>query len=305
MTKTSLLEKIANTGKAVAKYSKKALDTTKEFLKDNYKSIVLGVGYAAGVGSGAYLVDKAMVGEAEAGQIQIYNKGKAPSVIVNGDCVYIQHKKGSLEGTDGEDVLYTPSTNKLHIYSHNNPTNTDLLQDSRDSNSMSSFSLPLTNDGFSGTTTNYLRFILNDSNDFEWKNIFLSGTNESDTVVADIKYVINSNGKTVNGISYGDFTLGTLSGTAKGIYDTRKIKFFNHADLNRDGKVNIIDYTKFANEFGKDNTSNPNRFGANVGSNPSDLGAYADIDRSGAVDNLDLIILGDEWLWDANDPNTW
>jgi len=81
--------------------------------------------------------------------------------------------------------------------------------------------------------------------------------------------------------------------------------FYNHADLNRDRKVNGLDYAIWAGSFGRNNETDPNTFGSYVGSEPNNLGAYADIDRSGAVDYEDLNIFSGEWLYNANDPNTW
>ncbi len=89
------------------------------------------------------------------------------------------------------------------------------------------------------------------------------------------------------------------------IFNLRKREFFNHADLNRDRIVNGLDFAIYANEYGKDNISDPNRFGEFVGADVNDLGAYADINRSGVVDYNDLSAFSGEWLWDANDPNTW
>jgi hypothetical protein len=68
------------------------------------------------------------------------------------------------------------------------------------------------------------------------------------------------------------------------------IKFFNHADLNRDRRIDSLDFAIFANEFGKSNITDPNTFGSYVGSEPNNFNAYADIDRSGTVDFDDLNI---------------
>jgi hypothetical protein len=78
--------------------------------------------------------------------------------------------------------------------------------------------------------------------------------------------------------------------------------FFNYADLNRDGKVDFRDYAIWANNFGR---NDPNTLGDNVGSDVNDLDAYSDINRNGIVDFNDLSLFSGEWLWDANDPNTW
>ena len=80
-----------------------------------------------------------------------------------------------------------------------------------------------------------------DPNNFEWKNIFLGDANNSENIVADVKYLITHGGVNAQGFHYGDFQLGTLQGTQTGVYDKRKIIIRNHADLNRDGKVSKKD----------------------------------------------------------------
>ena len=145
---------------------------------------------------------------------------------------------------------------------------------------------------------------------FEWKNMFLS-KNDSNDIAADIKYVIISDGRTyTDGTPYGDFNLPDLNNVPAGtIYGKRKVMPFNRADLNHDGKVNLPDYAIFADNWG--------RTGIVKGSDVNDLGAYADMSDehdpngvmtsygNGSVDNNDLAIFQSEYLWDANDPNTW
>ena len=66
--------------------------------------------------------------------------------------------------------------------------------------------------------------------------------------------------------------------------------FFNHADFNRDRRIDGLDFDIFNENFGRDNVSDPNTFGSYVGSDVNDFNAYADIDRNGNVDNNDLNI---------------
>jgi len=110
--------------------------------------------------------------------------------------------------------------------------------------------------------------------------------------VYDMKYMDKSNGKIPliinNGLSY-----------------QLLVKFFNHADLNRDRKVNGLDYAIWAGSFGRSNETDPNTFGGYVGSEPNNFNAYADIDRNGIVDYNDLSLFSGEWLYNADDPNTW
>jgi hypothetical protein len=179
--------------------------------------------------------------------------------------------------------------------------------DSRGPDSTTTYDLHLKNTGFSGTADNMLRFVMKDDSNFTWKNIFLGDANDSNDIVADIKYVINHGNvyPPPYNSHYGDFPLPDVDGSNVGVYDKRKVFFFNHADLNRDRKVNGLDFAIFAENFGRNNETDPNTFGSYVGSEPNNLGAYADIDRNGRVDYNDLSIFSGEWLWDANDPNTW
>lgn len=113
----------------------------------------------------------------------------------------------------------------------------------------------------------------------------------------DIKNLVNS-ARTIpisveNGITQGDV-----------FFPSHKLNyyFFNHADLNRDRKVDGFDFAIFSQNWGR---SDPNTLGDNVGSDPNNLDSYSDIDRSGAVDCNDLGIFSGEWLYNADDPNTW
>src|SRR3989338_6460428 len=84
----------------------------------------------------------------------------------------------------------------------------------------------------------------------------------------------------------------------------------NYAALDKNGRVDGKDFSYFARNWG--------RTGIVKGSNPNNLNDYADIapetyDGSGVltsygdgtVDYQDLGAFCEEWLWDANDPNTW
>ena len=66
--------------------------------------------------------------------------------------------------------------------------------------------------------------------------------------------------------------------------------FYNHADFNRDRRINGLDFEIFRENFGRDNVSDPNTFGSYVGSEPNNFNAYADINRSGDVGFNDLEI---------------
>ena len=253
----------------------------------------------------------AITSNANAGLIDVHNTSNG----VYPGHVYIGHVSGATEGDDGNyDLPYLESPNPLHIYSHNN-NGIDYGVDERPADSTTTYNLHLKNTGFSGTADNFLQFRLynyhdninyhwNNSN-FEWKNIFLGDFNDSNNIIADIKYVINNGSIYPSGTRYGNFPLPDIEGYKAGVYDKRKVFFFNHADLNRDRKVNGLDYAIWAGNFGRDEESDPNTLGSNVGKDPNDLDAYSDIDRNGIIDYNDLSLFSGEWLWDANDPNTW
>ena len=259
--------------------------STIKFVKDNAKSL----GATAIIGAGSYFA-----GGANGGELRVTNA----SHNVNGTTNYVKHILGAIEGNDGEDTNYNNNTNPLQMYSKNNLCNPSKLQtDARGIDSTTPINEELYNNGFSGTADNFLRFSMYDSNNFEWKNIFLGDANNSETPVADVKWIIAHGGINGNGKPYGDFQIQNIPGTQTGIYDKRKVMFFNHSDLNRDGRVDNQDYAILAN--------NINRTGINVGSNPNAFDDYADINRDGTVDNKGLGLFSNEYLWNSQDPNTW
>ena len=217
------------------------------------------------------------------------------SSINGSEKVVIKHREGATEGDDGNyDAPYLPfSPNPLHIYSHNN-NGINYGMDARPVDSTTTYNLHLKNTGFSGTADNLLRFLFNDHQtpiEFSWKNIFLGDANDSDDVVADIKYLINNNGvDPFYGFPCGDFPLPDVDGSNTGVYDKRKVFFFNHADFNRDRQINGLDFDILNENFNRNNETDPNTFGSYVGSEPNNFNAYADIDRSGDVGFSDLEI---------------
>jgi hypothetical protein len=231
-----------------------------------------------------------------------------------GGHMYIKHVSGATEGDDGNYDARCPPffPNPLHIYSHNYYSGLDYGVDARPPNSTTTYNLHLMNIGFSGTADNFLRFTMMKDTDFLWKNIFLGDATDSNDTVADIKYVIAHGGvypPPYDNIHYGDFPLPPVEGSNTGVYDKRKVFFFNHADLIRDRKIDFGDLEIFAQNFGRDERTEPNdpnnTLGAYVGKEPNDLDAYSDINRDGVVDFKDFSLFSGEWLWDANDPNTW
>jgi len=244
----------------------------------------------------------------EGKNLRLYNWANG----VNGTTMDVKHIAGASDGYEAsyDDLYNSGNPNPLHIYSSIYNPNYDLKTDSRSENHTTNISDPnsfieikLCNKGFSGSVDNYLQFIMLDDSNFFWKNIFFNINGDK----KDIKYLLNNGSVYPTGEPYADLFVGTLQGSQTGVYNTGTLESFNYADLNRDGKVNGLDFAVYANEYGKDNNdiSDPNRFGIYVGADVNDLGAYADIDRSGNVDTSDLGYLAYEWLWDANDPNTW
>ena len=298
-SKSGTLEKIISSVKETAKNAGKSAI---QFCKDNARyAIMLG----ASLGAGYAMSGEKAEGGYGYGYIEIRNRG--PPDITAGS-VYIKKMLGATESFDlGKDISYLGGPSPiLQVYSVNNNCDPNKLStEAKDINSTTPDNLELVNNGFTGSRTNILTTIIKDPNNLEWKNIFLGDANNSENPVADIKHLVYTSGKFINDYPSGEFVLGTLQGTTTGVYDWRKIMYFNHADLNRDKKVNFKDYAIYAWNFGKDNISDPNRFGSYVGKDVNDLGAYADIDRSGSVDVNDLDKFSQEWLWDANDSSTW
>jgi hypothetical protein len=211
---------------------------------------------------------------------------------VNGnEKVVIKHMEGATEDYDyNYDAVYADwSPNPLHIYSHNS-NGINYMLDARPADSTTTYDLHLKNIGFSGTADNYLRFKMVDNTNFAWKNIFLGDANDSNDIVADVRYIINNGDIDTYGRYYGDFPLPDIEGSNTGVYDKRKVFFFNHTDFNRDRQINGLDFEIFRENFGRNNETDPNTFGSYVGSDVNDFNAYADINRSGTVDFDDLDI---------------
>ena len=247
---------------------------------------------------------------AGAGELTVWNWSSKTSA--GGDWMTIKHVEGAQEGWDPDDFPHTSGPDPLQIYSNNpNHNPNELRVDARGPNSTSTFHTELYNNGgFPGFADNHLRFYMFDSNDCKWKNMFLGGADDSNDIVADIKYII-VNGSILGGIPYGDIDLPDVQGSKTGVYDKRKVPIFNHADLNRDRKVNFVDWAIYANAYKEGRTD------IEKGSNPNALEDYADIENfydangvmvsygNGTADANDRSLFMSEWLWDADDANTW
>ena len=245
--------------------------------------------------------------KANKGSLYITNYGSS----VSGSFVAVHHVTGATNSYDNSFDALLPdfNPNPLLIYSHIYNPEFKLKADARDSNHTTNpqdpntlINIELYNQGFQGVTNNSLKFDISRYENFNWKNIFFKISHD----IFDIKYLIN-NGEFDPFLkrNVGKIDLGELNGSQTGVYNTGNLEFFNHADLNRDRRVDGKDFAIWANNFGRNEESDPNTLGSNVGKDPNDLDAYSDIDRNGIVDYNDLSLFSGEWLWDANDPNTW
>lgn len=225
----------------------------------------------------------------------IYNIGTASGV---GDSnMVIGHRDGAEEMYDGYDFPWSnappdPSDRWLKIYS--DPYGEELDGDERPINSTTPVHLKLKVVKNPVTSPNKIKIYVMDYTNFTWENIIaeqygLGNVNEPN----DIKSSYDV--KQYEGQSIWLDEL--VNQPPDVVYDNWMIRFYNHADLNRDGKVDMKDYSIWAMNFGRTDTMPRN--------NANDLGAYSDIDRSGTVDCNDLSLFSGEWLWDANNPNTW
>ena len=172
-----------------------------------------------------------------------------------------------------------------------------LSTDTRDIDSMTDYIVQAETIGVNIGEDNYWHFsISEDTGDsFYWKNIFAEryGTddiNDPNNVkaIVDVKYISDND---VDSIGQGWVISGTVPVT-EGIFDQFRIKFYNHADLNRDTKVNLKDWAFLAANYG--------RSGIDKGSNPTDPNDYADIDGNGSVGLEDVTTFSGSWLWQVD-----
>lgn len=195
---------------------------------------------------------------------------------------------------NGNDVSYLPPPSG-HIGAYFKRGETKLVEKLIDANSTNSEGMYAEkNGGTSSSGDEWWKFTILDSNDFDWKNIIAhrygqSGVNDSNAIPEDTVDVWYEDGNWVQS--------GSFSGITSGVYDRWKFEQYNHADLDRNRKVNFEDYAIFANNFG--------RTDPNCGADPNNLDDYSDINRNGVIDYNDLSLFSDNWLWDANDSNTW
>jgi hypothetical protein len=227
----------------------------------------------------------------------------------------ISHKAGAREPEEGYDngvdVRFNgnqfPPT--IDIYSKINFDPYRLMRDYRPPESTTTINSEISGRGLGAPTNANLQFTFYDigEDNFYWKNIIGELSQRVDDGNGGYKYALIGNYDIKNLVSFSrTIPISINNGITQGdvFFPSHKLdfKFFNHADLNRDRRVDGRDFAIFANNFGR---NDPTTLGDNVGSDPNNLDAYADFDRNGIVDFNDLSIFSGKWLWDANDPNTW
>lgn len=202
----------------------------------------------------------------------------------------IEHKVGADELYNGSDDSFwssapnNPNPTWLKVYS--DPYGEELMKDARPEDSVTPYHLKISVVGDPATTFYSTKFEILDHTNFTWKNLFaeqygLGDVNEPNDIEAsyDVKGAAN---EWLNG--------GELTNYSEGIFDNWMVKFYNHADLDRDGDVDFGDYAIWADNYGRADTMPRD--------DVSDIGAYADIDRNGVVDLKDLSDFSSQWLWD-------
>jgi len=257
--------------------------------------------------AGGIIFVGSLVGGANAGNIKIkawVDHGSAG----NSSHVNFSNIVDASEGFDSKDspFIQNPSS-KIKTYSEISESPYELSTNAKDINSTTDSNMKTETiiDGIGGDE--YWSIDITDMNDLEWKNDFIErygkngNPNDSNDVldIWDVKY---KDGK-------GWFQSGSFPIQGRGLYDQLIRESFNHADLNRDGKVDFLDHNILAGNFG--------RTGVVKGSDPNALGDYADIENlydaegrmisygDGTVDMNDVAYFMCEWLWNVQDPNTW
>lgn len=247
-----------------------------------------------GICAGGYLLLDKMAPNAYGGIIKV--EPYATSNPSSGPIAKLKAKEGA-QSPDPDDVLYIPPM-PGDIGAYFKRGETKLEEKVIDANSPAPEDMYAEKNGGSSSGDEWWLLTMQNNaqgeNHFLWKNVFAhrygqDGVDNLNTPPEDTFDVWYVDG---NWVQSGSFT-----GITSGIYDRLKFEFYNYSDLSRDTKVNLKDYAIFANNVG--------RTDPNCGADPNNLDDYSDINRNGVVDYNDLDLFQNEWLWDANDPNTW
>ncbi len=237
----------------------------------------------------ALLVFAFLGGDAKADSLDFVLSG--PQVF---SAVRVQHLNGAIEPSDQIDTyddpfLQCPSPT-IDFYSKT--AFGRLSWDARGPNSTTDFVLEISGRGLSSTKEvsidAYLDPAMYEGN-FDWKNLIVELYNSGD---------INDPTNLLGTYDAYDLVDETTSfpelDVNNGLSYQLLIKPRNYADLDFDRRVNWADFPMLASLW------------LTSGHDANDVWAeYSDINRSGTVDANDLGIFSGEWLWDANDPNTW
>lgn len=251
-------------------------------------------------------------GNANAGEIQIIADVDPYDPLRAIGAVHLRHISGASEGDDGYDTPdLNPPSNYTNIFSE--IPGWEYMTDARPPESTTRFKIKKETKDVQNPYNEWLQFCIKDHSNLEWKNIFaerydkdinIDDPNNQPTHIWDVKKLSGPNAEDW-------FMAREGSIPHPGIYAQLKVIPYNQADLNRDRKVDFIDWAIFARNW--------QRTGFDKGSNPNNLDDYADIGPNidsnadgkfeiygdGTVDMNDSSIFINEWLWDADDPNTW
>jgi len=242
------------------------------------------------------------------------------------------HINGATEGYDtSSDAIFLEAPSPtLDIYSKiiTNPSPKDrLMLDARPPESTTAVNAEISGRGLGAPTNANLQFSFYDigEDNFSWKNIIGELSQRVDDGEGGYKYALIGNydiKNLVNSATTIPISINNGETIGSDFFPSHKLdySFFNYTDLNRDRQTNGLDFKIFAENYGRNNETDPNTFGDYVGSEPNNFNAYADIDRSGTVGledldifksyfkfsgdfNLDGIVNNTDYAYLANDWN--
>ena len=246
------------------------------------------------------------VGQARTDEITVehYIYGVTDATPYVGNDIKLKYDDGALEGMDPNDieVPFPPDTLQggcdiegVLYATVAKPTN---------STTDTQFNFQIfPSDGLDPNNEEKWKFSVTETNgSTAWKNIFFvrygtSDPTDPDNILDmwDVKYF--NNYETPDPDDQDWIISGSFDAAEYGeVYDQTVFQVFNYADLNRDRKVNFLDFGILS--------SNWQRTGIDKGSDPMAIDDYADMDGTGIVDVNDLSMFVFEWLWDADNPAT-
>ena len=231
-----------------------------------------------------------IAGSADAKRLDVSSATTSPDVGTSTMSIY--HDPDGKEGADSKDFKWDdapPNPNAQWLKQHSEPYSIELKRDYRPTDSYKTVHVKSSVVGGNATGDNYIKFEIKDDSNFTGKNIFAEryGTDDVNDP-KNMKEVFD-----VRNISGQYIRLADLVDQPEGVYDNWLVKFCNPADLNRNGKVDLVDFAILSGAWGRENTM--------PRSDASDLGAYADINKNGKVDLVDLMLMTGNWLWDNSD----